>query len=131
MSETIAGDKCPNTSDGYNPDTGKYDMGASNMAQLRADISGYSDPYDPSSINRFDATMEIPQQQENVPQESWLSNHQGHLEQFIIDNECDKIKEFYIAIESHVDKSNEQESQIKMYNQGIKEYKEAYQKFCE
>jgi len=106
------GFKCrPGT--GYNMDTGTIDRTESD----RLDIIGI-------------ARNSNPQSEQQVPQESWLSNHQGHLEQFIINNECEKIKEFYIAIEDHVQKSNEHESKIKMYNQGIKEYKEAYQEFC-
>ena len=130
MSETIAGDKCPIGSKGYNPDTGVYDTGVSGMAQLNAKLGGYSDPYDPSSFDRIDAMLGIPQQKP-VVLESWLDNHRGHLKQFIIDGDCNQIKEFYLGIEKHVKSSTQRESQIEMYNQGIKEYREAYQEFCE
>ena len=38
---------CPPTSKGYNPNTGKYDTGASGMADVNSGIYGYTDPYDP------------------------------------------------------------------------------------
>lgn len=41
LSDTIAGDKCPSSSRGYNSDTGKYDMGTSGTAQIYKGEYGY------------------------------------------------------------------------------------------
>lgn len=41
LSDTIAGDKCPSSSRGYNPETEKYDMGTSGTAQIYKDQHGY------------------------------------------------------------------------------------------
>jgi len=137
MSETIAGDKCPIGSRGYNPDTKVYDTGVSGMAQLNAKLGGYSDPYDPSSIDRMDAMLGIPQQQEQIrqqapePEDAWLGDREIELEQYIINGECDKIKEFYSSMEDLITYHELDEIRIQVYNQGIKEYKEAYQEFCE
>ena len=59
MSESD-GFNCPITSQGYNPETGKYDTGVSGAAALYAQQYGLDDPYDPTSINRIGAIMSNP-----------------------------------------------------------------------
>jgi len=142
MSETITGDKCPSSSRGITAD-GKYNMGISGMAEIYAKEYGLSDPYDQNSMTRFDATMGIKTGGKTILKDedvfnpevedySWLENHRGHLKEDILSKDCDGIKRFYIGIEEHVAVHSDSPNwQIQMFNQGIKEYKEAYQEFCE
>ena len=107
------------------------------MAQLNAKLGGYSEPYDPSSFDRMDAMLGIPQQQEQIrqqapePEDAWLGDREIELEQYIIDEECDKIKEFYSSMEDLITYHELDAIRIQVYNQVIQEYKEAFMEFCE
>ena len=136
MSETIAGDKCPIGSKGYNPNTGVYDTGVSGMAQLNAKLGGYSDPYDPSSIDRMDAMLGIPQQQAQIRQQEtqkglFVEVQLDDLKQLVDGQKCDEIKETYITKKAFVDEFITDESLLRMYQTIIQEYDKAYQEFCE
>ena len=142
LSDTIAGDKCPSTSKGITSD-GKYDTGISGMTDIYAKEYGLNDPYDRNSMNRFDVTMGIKTGENTIPKDedvfdpevedySWLESYRGHLKEDILSKDCDGIKRFYIGIEEHVAaQPDSPDWQIQMFNQGIREYKEAYQKICE
>ena len=68
LSDTIAGDKCPSDSSGYNPNTGEYVSGRMTIDQLRAGQGGYTDPYDPDRwVLSDEALIESIQQDENQP----------------------------------------------------------------
>ena len=130
MSDTIAGDKCPIGSKGYNPDTKVYDTGVSGMAQLNAKLGGYSDPYDPSSFDRMDAMLGMPENNVNPFIGDWWKANMYTLNRYIDGGKCTSIMDNITSLTDFILTHPKDENRDRNMNM-LEVYETAYDENCE